>query len=159
MATKAPKPTLSLKERIRAKSDEASITAAETHVIDELDGMEIEFRPMKSGARLKLMSTALVTTRVKNESGRMVDAQSVDWEKYFPQVIRETAYDPATGGLIWGDTPEDWADIAALPSKVHDRLARIGMRVSALTSEAQAALGNDSSATPDDAPISDSPAT
>lgn len=103
-------------------------------------GVTVEVRSMDARSRI------LMTQDVSDDG-------SVSMERLYPDMVIQTAHDPATGERIFG--PDDRDALLAKSSAALDILATAAMRVSGMAPGAVDAVGKDSSSTEsDDSPTS-----
>ena len=99
-------------------------------------GVTVEVRSMDARSRI------LMTQDVSEDGG-------VSMERLYPDMVIQTAHDPATGERIFG--PDDRDALLAKSSAALDILATAAMRVSGMTPDAVDAVGKSSSSTENDA--------
>lgn len=107
-----------------------------------VNGAAVEIRGLTAGARGRLLNAA------RNADG------TLDFERYFAQLVIESTYDPESGAQIF--QPADLDAVNALPSGDVEAIADVAQRLSGIGAESDA-LGNVSATTASVATSSDSP--
>lgn len=109
-----------------------------------IDGasLTVEVRGITAGARGRLLNGA------RTEDG------SMDWERYFAQLVIESTFDPATEQPLFGAADLD--AVNALPVAIVEELAGVAQRLSGLGAAMETIEGN-SAATASAATASASP--
>ena len=102
-------------------------------------GVTVEVRSMDARSRI------LMTQDVSEDGG-------VSMERLYPDMVIQTAHDPATGERIFGADDRD--ALLGKSSAALDLLATAAMRVSGMTPGAVDEAGKDSSSTATDASLS-----
>lgn len=120
----APAPSndgvISLRDRIKG----APQVGKETVHVDEW-GVDIEVRGITLGQR----------SRIMRDGYSKEDKPTPLYEVFYPLLLAFSCYNPADGTPIWTESPEDAAFINALNPAPVDRLAKVAMKLSGLSSE------------------------
>lgn len=107
---------VSMRDRIKQSSDITS----ETVDVPQWD-VKLEVRSMKGGERARMLMA--VNT-----------GEKMDFEKFYPEIIIATCYDPDTGERVFEPGDTEWLNDKS--SAALEKLARVGMKLSGMGEDA-----------------------
>ena len=113
----------SIRERIKAAQD----TTTEVVEVPEWD-VKIEVRSMTGRERAQMMQQAF-----DQEAGEVII------ERFYPEVVIATAFDPETGEKVFQPGDGEWLN--AKNAGALERVAQVGLRLSGMDREAKERAG------------------